>query len=598
MPASRHAKDHPLPPARTDPEAVSPVMAKQLLLAGALVVLFTGLFVATPWIVPRPLGLFTSDVYYMRALYRENILLIGGALVAWVAQPALARLLANRGPAGHRQHRAPIVAALVVLAAAMACLLVLLGRRQFGGWDFNIAIDVGWRQLLGQRPYVDFVTPTPPFFNWGSALAFRLFGVSWNANLYLAAIFSVATFLWAYFLLRGLTMSRLAALCTAALLQVVAMLSGDFWWYNNTTLTLAALFYLAAILLSRNGRSRLAQISFVVLLGLLPLTKPNIAGVTIAGCVGLLFASTRGYRRLVLLTLGGLCVAAFLFAALHVSIPALIATYRGIARERGGLSTFGFESMSWGERHITQIWIFLYCVPLLAVLRPLRKALARREWKNAAFWLFFPLSALVALYGIAGNGELRDVECTLLIVALGLLAFVFLPATPLLPRAVVALFCGLALSNLYIGIARVRVFTIGAHKFFEWQDNDVRFTSGFLAGLHASTTLQEVDGEVGQALRSSPGPVFFGPRLEFEYAVRGLPSPTHWTTFFQPGTSFARADTPRLIQGWEDHRFPTLILLKNEYTFYPPALLAQLRLHYIRDDHFPRVTVYRRLPDQ
>src|SRR4051794_16363207 len=64
------------------------------------------------------------------------------------------------------------------LALATGCAFLWLfilhfGNRQFGGWDYGILIDTGWRKMLGQRPYTDFITPTPPGFNLGVKYAFR-----------------------------------------------------------------------------------------------------------------------------------------------------------------------------------------------------------------------------------------------------------------------------------------------------------------------------------------------------------------------------------------------------------------------------------------
>lgn len=596
MPAPRATLGQDDIPAAPAASVVPWSTAWEWLLAAIAAVAFTAAFVLTPWIIRRPYVSIGSDLAYAHTFLRSLWLLLGGACLGWLLQPSALRALKAHRDANTSKRLFPTALLLALVALGLALTLIALGRRQFGGWDFNILIDVGWRQLLGQRPYVDFVTPTPPFFNWTAALAFQLFGVTWDANLYLAAIFSACTFLWAYFLLRPLGLTRLAAVCTAALIQIAAMLTGDFWWYNNTTLVLAALFFLASLLLSRVQDSGLAQGSFVLLLGVLPLTKPNVAGVTVFLCVALLLVIHRSRGRVFLLTLGGLALAALFFAALHVSVPGMIASYRGVARERGGFSTFGYEEMELAEKRVVKVWMFALCLPLLAILAPLRRALASRQHRQAAFWLFFPAAALVAIYGTAGNGEFRDVELTLLIPALALLAFVYLPETPYLRRATVALFCGMALCDLYVGLTRLRVFSVGAHKFFEWTDNNHRLPAPFFAHLHTSGVLSEVDHQVREAVQQYPGPTFFGPRLDFEYAALHLPEPVGWTTFFQPGTSFSRADTAHLLLSWREHRFPTLIFMKDDYTFYPKAFLRDMHAHYAEDDHFTNISVYHRRP--
>ncbi len=565
------------------------LLAATCVIAGSLAFEHPGLFLTTPCLA---CGI---DLIYSRALLRLYLVLATSLITGWLLQPSALHLLAVTRVRLTSQTRRILVAFAVLAACSFVSLFVItVGRHQFGAWDFNVLIETGWRQLLGQRPYVDFVAPTPPFFNWTAALAFRLFGLTWNANLDLSALFSSLTLVWAFLLFRAQGMRSAAALGTSLAIQTAAMLTCCFWWYNNTTLVLAALLYLASLLLARFPDSRFGQVSFVLLLGLLPSTKPNIAGLTLAGCLALLLLTSQRRGRIFLLTLAGVLLSLALLLAAHVSLPAMLATYTGIAKERGGFSTFGFLGQSITEQWITFFWMPILCLPLFAIWRPLRADLRARQWRQATFWLFFPLAVLIAVYGIAGNGELRDVECTLLIAALGLLTFVYRSDSPRLTRCTVALLCGLCAADLYTGIARLRVYTIGQHVFFEWQDDHHLFTSGFFVDLQASSAMAEVNDQLTQALGATHGPVFLGPRLEFEYAVHQLPSPRHWPSFFQPGTAFDRAQTPALVRAWQQAAFPTLIFLKDEYTFYPDALMDDIGTRYLRDDRYPRLTVYRR----
>ena len=548
-------------------------------------------------LVPRPSGRFTEDIFYMRALLRFYVVLCGSLAMAWLLQPVVDTWLDSlRARLTTRRRQVLVAASVILTCVGMSWFLVHFGRRQFGSWDYGILIDAGYRGLIGQRAFIDFVTPTPPLFNWTSTLAFRLFGLKWDATLLFAALFSSGTLVWSFFLLRAFGLRAFAALATATTLEAAAMLSCCFWWYNNSTLILAALLYLACLVLARRPRSRVAEISFVLLLGVLPLTKPNIAGLTIAGCLLVLLVVSTQWRPLLLLIAAGVGLAALLFPVLGISLSGMLATYRSVAKERGGLSTFGFEALSIGERQMTVVWLIALCLPLLALVPRLRADLRHHRWRNAAFWLFFPLAAVIAVCGVAGNGEFRDVECTLLVVALAVLAFGREKNHPRLHKLTVALLCGMLAADLYAGIARLRVYTIRPHIFFEWTDNNHHLDTGFLRGMTVSETFVEADAQIRQAVRSESGPVFFGPRLDFEYAALGLPSPTHWVTFFQPGTAFGRDQTPQLLKGWEEHRFVTLIFLKGDYIFYPEALRQFIRAHYVRDDAYPRITVWHRRP--
>ncbi len=138
-----------------------------------------------------------------------------------------------------RWRSAYTVGALLAACGFLSAFIIHFGNRQFGAWDFGVLIDTGWRQILGQRPYTDFISPLPPAFNLGIKYAFELFGVNWNAQLYFTAIFASISFLWSYWLLSKLTGSRIASFGMALAIQCAVVLPLCFWWYNNTVSIMA-----------------------------------------------------------------------------------------------------------------------------------------------------------------------------------------------------------------------------------------------------------------------------------------------------------------------------------------------------------------------
>ena len=111
---------------------------------------------------------------------------------------------------------------------------------------------------------------------------------------------------------------------------------------------------------------------------------------------------------------------------------------------------------------------------------------------------------------------------------------------------------------------------------FEWQDNQHLVESGYLRNMRLSSTMIEVEREVKQAKDANAGPYFFGPRVDFNYAVLGGPSPKHSPARWEPGTAFSVSDQARLIQVWQEHRFQTLIFLKKR------RIRGTLNLHTTR----------------
>ena len=564
---------------------------------------------ATVWVVflvpdsTRHFDRISADRYYKQFVLRLDAILAGGFLSAFCLAPALT---SSMQWFRRRWRDAYTYGALLGVCGFLCAFPIHEGRWQYGAWDFNILIDAGWRQMLGQVPFVDFVTTNPPGFNLGIKYAFEWFGVSWDANLYFSALFACVTFLWMYWLMVRLSLGRLAAMAVAFAIECAAMLTLCFWWYNNSTLILAAVFFLSCLLYATQSRSIPTQASYLVSLTLLSLMKPNIAGVSIAGGVVLLLVVTERKMRLMLLTLAAAATAVGLLWIEHVSIAAMLASYLSVAKEHLGQSAeFGYRTMSQYEQGSAFIWIGLLAVPLFGVVPRIGKQISGRDWKGIALSLFFPLALAVALYGLATNGEYRDVECTALLAAGAVLTFGMRWNGPLLRRVFIAIVCAAMAGDLYYGAARVRVYEIGPHLFFEWRDNGSRVEGGFLKNMRVSSTMIEVEREAGSALKTYPGPYFFGPRLEFNYAVFGLPSPVHLPLYWQAGTSFGLPEEAHLAQVWQEDRFPTLIFLNAnsgdafdaedvDDSIYPDEVIDAISRDYVKDERYPYLTVYRR----
>jgi hypothetical protein len=114
----------------------------------------------------------------------------------------------------------------------------------------------------------------------------------------------------------------------------------------------------------------------------------------------------------------------------------------------------------------------------------------------------------------------------------------------------------------------------------------------------------EVESQVAEALKANPGPYFFGPRLDFNYAVFRLHSPEQYPAWWHPGTAFPESEQSTIINHWRQDRFKTLIFLKTgfeghgeiaSYSYYPQEFLDAIHREYAADDRYPDITVYHRL---
>jgi hypothetical protein len=136
------------------------------------------------------------------------------------------------------------------------------------------------------------------------------------------------------------------------------------------------------------------------------------------------------------------------------------------------------------------------------------------------------------------------------------------------------------LTDLNFGVARYRVFTVGAHRFFEWQEPLPNPGTSFFPGMRTGPHLRDAMSDIARILQEAPGTVFFGPRLEFAYAVFGMPSPKDLPIWWDPGTAFAHEDEPALIEVWRQKHFKTLIFLGDDFTYYPYLITRVIDSNY------------------
>src|ERR1700753_596530 len=125
--------------------------------------------------------------------------------------------------------------------------------------------------------------------------------------------------------------------------------------------------------------------------------------------------------------------------------------------------------MSLFERRSALCWIAIVSIPLIGFFPRTIKRIRQRDWKGIVFDCFFLFSLPIALYGLATNGEFRDVECTVLLAAGGVVTFGVKWNGRFLRRVYIAVVCAAIAGDLYYGAMRIRVYSIGPHAFFEWQ---------------------------------------------------------------------------------------------------------------------------------
>lgn len=471
-----------------------------------------------------------------------------------------------------------------------------LGMRQFGGFDHSMVIDAGWRMLQGQRPPLDFANTTPPGFLLGPWWAFQTMGVSWQSLVDTFALFALGITAWSMLLWRALLGRPWMALGLSAVPAAMAFVSVSFWWYNPLTSAAGIVFALSTAMVLSRPQAGLAWVSWIAAAVLLGCAKPNVAGLLAVPAVVLLL-SRPGYRR------------AGLFAAVTAA-----AALEGLLR-LSGLRFFdfasGYSEVAAAGLKLGQFFVDPHSFAVAAAVAGLALMLLPlpalwRRMQDPRMALLGAATVAAGLIAFISTGELKVVDLALLftgIVLSGLSAGV-LPAldtgtdrTALLGRYLILMAVVGSSIGLGAGFTRQRVLGIGYGSFFEHELWPEPFTDGFFRGLRAGPHLFEVHQEVARALDGRPpGPVYFGPRMQWAHAAFAQASPVGQPLWWHPGISMALSRQEAFLAALTDGHFGLMVFLQNDYTYLPPGFEARLLRLYERLPGFATLDVYRRRP--
>ncbi|MGA9529972.1 MAG: hypothetical protein WBS24_17800 [Terriglobales bacterium] len=477
-------------------------------------------------------------------------------------------------------------------SAALAVSIWLLGMRQFGGFDHSELIQAGWLQFSSLAPFKDYPCTLPPLFFIGARYAFLVFGLRWSACVLSMMVFAVASFLFLSRQLRmlGFSSSEAAGLSITAELGTTVVCS--FWWYNPVTSVAAVMVFVSALVCSVRSKDWISWALLSLSFTLLVLCKPNAW--PIGACVTLLVATRDASQRI-----RALCALVFgvtsagLICRLHGLSPMdVLRTYSEVARTRGNpLLSIVLRDWAPVEAQILVSSALVIGCLFFAILAANKDEL-HKYWREYSCCVITACTAL-ALFNM--NGEIKTSDLTPLVVALAVAAF-----RPWSRRCfdgigraatVIVSVCFITLSS-YWGVTRLRVRGAGERMFFENFATQT-IPTGFFRGLHSGPRLPRALSQIEGVLRKYPSnKVFFGPRMEFSYAVFRREPPRGLPIWWDPGTSFALSDLPAVSHSLEVDDFDLMIFLKNDCTRMPGAALLRKLRSYDHDVEFSELDVY------
>jgi hypothetical protein len=139
----------------------------------------------------------------------------------------------------------------------------------------------------------------------------------------------------------------------------------------------------------------------------------------------------------------------------------------------------------------------------------------------------------------------------------------------------------------------LRIHLIGEGMYYELLPTRT-IQSGFFSGLQAGPRLQRVLSQSGEVLSRYPAKaVFFGPRMEFEYAVFNKPLMPGMPLLWDTDTLFSRDRILHLLLTFQQEDPDLLIFLKDDYTrMEAVGFYISHTPTYQRIDSFGELTVY------
>lgn len=483
-----------------------------------------------------------------------------------------------------------IVAIGLVIASAR------FGMHQIGTYDASSIVEFGWRLDLGQIPFRDFPFTLPPTFAAVVRMCWSVLGRGWGSFVLGSAVSTLALMLCSW---RGLTKSGFSSTVNEALMTcglVIPHLALGHIWHSALTsqIALASATWLVAW---RNDKSTESSVVLGSLLGLLVLSKPNVAGPMMI--VSTFWIARFWVRRSVaiILTSAGVMCSGILLVSKCSPIEVLRTALQLFSSRSTPAQLFPDGLDGFGKFFFTNTYLILIIGAVVALMRiwVSRRAGVNPDWNSLLLGIGCLISSLA---GMSTNWDIKSSDLPLAVV--GVLLMNWSSNTSAgkgwvdnIGNLTLSLtLAGLVLINFSIGTSRWRMQLTGP---MTQPAESAVMTGRVLDGVHASPLLEAVDQQIGAVVATShTHNIFLGPRLEIFYSRFNLTSPMHLPLWWHPGTSFTKRDEAGILHAFEDARFSTAIFFKQDFTRFPTELMNVLTNEFTVDDNHSQLTIFRR----
>ena len=468
---------------------------------------------------------------------------------------------------------------------------------QFGGYDLSPVIDLTWRLQCGEVPGRDFINTMP------LALIVLLKILSWTNFTWISfTLLSVFVVILVYLFLASFNeiffSNSIFYLLTIVIICIPLVFTNHIW-HSILSQYLAIIFtytlyqhYLRTANLNWTSWARLFTAS-----ALLVTAKQNIAlPVMVLGIGYTIYNRERKAMTINMICLGALTGVFGFTQFLHMPLKDLLYSYSAVTG-RAKISKQMIIEILAGES--SRFAFILLCILLINLYIYLRN----KETMKGTNYLLLTIFISSLPFFTDWDSKLNNISLPLFALAL-----LFCPqsgtktALNVLEwkpnyssfhnytlKIVVAIYVFIFLVALRGGYLRERMKGVG--PFYENPSN-IQIHGGFFDKLRTGLVFSGILYEIQSIKRDSPNSkLFFGPRLEFGYALTLTHSPYGMPLWWHPGSSYSVNDEGKVVSMFMENNFDILIFSRHDRTRMPSSVLRHIErnFHEINDYQFTDV---------
>lgn len=481
-----------------------------------------------------------------------------------------------------------------VLVITSTIVSARFGMHQLGTYDVSSIVDLGWRYELGQVPFRDFPLTLPPAFSATVRICWSLLGHNWASFVGGSTAITICLVLFAWGALSRTEFDSARNETLVSLAVVIPHLAIGHIWHSAmaSQVAVVTVLWLVAWRFSPSRRSAAALGLF---LGLLLLSKPNIAGplTLVSGAWIFLHWRSRHVLTLLISLVGSVGTVLVISKSdpsrvLTTTVELLSSRSRPTQLLPGGLDGF--------SKFFFVCTYALLFAALVGSVGAVLHALVRKSQVARMTFLLGLGCAVASLVGMATNWDIKSSDMPLAILAVLLALWStdsmgtggpISKSTTVLASAVIV---GLTLMNLSVGSTRWRMELAGP---MTQPEPTATLQGRVLGGVRAAPILQAVDQQLTQALAESDNRnVFLGPRLELFYSRFALESPKGLPLWWHDGTAYAARDLKEISATFRSAGFSRAIFFKQDFTRFPPEIRQIIDDQYEIDERYSQLTIF------